>query len=367
MMKIVVTGGHLTPALAVIEELKRRHWEIVYIGRKYALEGDLTLAQEWLQVKKLGYKFLPITTGRWQRKFTRYSISSLLKIPWGIVQSLNFLITEKPQVILSFGGYVAVPVVICGWFLGIPVVTHEQTLSVGLANKIVSRFSQKICLGWVSLRTNFPKIKVVFTGNPIRQEIFTIKQTLTLQRKKPLIYITGGNLGAHSLNTLIESILIELLDSYEVIHQCGETQQYQDYQTLTKLRNNLPLKIRQRYHLIKYVDQELIGFVLQSAEIVVTRAGANIVTEIIALKKPALFIPLPWAGGNEQLLNAQILTDIKAAEMIIQDQLKGKILLQKLQKLWQNREIYRQKLSPLNKMLVYDAAKKIVNVVESRV
>jgi UDP-N-acetylglucosamine--N-acetylmuramyl-(pentapeptide) pyrophosphoryl-undecaprenol N-acetylglucosamine transferase len=145
-MKVAITGGHVTPALAVIEELQKdRKNKILYFGRKYSFEGDNTLANDYQIVAKINrITYVNLATGRLQRKLTRHTISSLFKIPRGFFQAMSELRRNRPDVILSFGGYLAVPVVLAGWLLKIPVITHEQTVVVGLSNRIISFFAKKI-------------------------------------------------------------------------------------------------------------------------------------------------------------------------------------------------------------------------------
>src|SRR3990167_5082544 len=155
-MKILVTGAHFTTAVAVIEELKnlpagrqeQKDIDIVYVGRKTTREGDSSHSVESQVLPQLGVKFISIITGRLQRAFTIYTFSSLLKIPIGFLQSFFILLKEKPDVILSFGGYVAVPLVIAGWLLSIPIIIHEQTLVSGLANTISSFFADKVAVSF---------------------------------------------------------------------------------------------------------------------------------------------------------------------------------------------------------------------------
>ncbi|TSC54300.1 MAG: UDP-N-acetylglucosamine--N-acetylmuramyl-(pentapeptide) pyrophosphoryl-undecaprenol N-acetylglucosamine transferase [Microgenomates group bacterium LiPW_16] len=198
--KIVITGGHLTPALAAIAELKKEGWEILFIGRKHALEGDPSLSVEYRVIKELGISFVPLTAGRFQRSFTRYTILSLLKVPLGFIQSLYWVARFKPNLILSFGGYLALPVALSGWILGIPILTHEQSVIPGLATKIIARFARRVCVSWPQTTEHFPKEKVVLTGNPIREEVLKKYQVSSIKYQVsnedlPLIYITGGSLG----------------------------------------------------------------------------------------------------------------------------------------------------------------------------
>ena len=170
----------------------------------------------------MGVKFIPIPAGRLQRRFTRWTIPSLLRVPFGLFKALKVILEIKPKVIVSFGGYVGVPVVIAGFLRRVPILIHEQTATVGLANKISARFAQKIAISFPESKTFFPEGKVVFTGNPLRPEIFKSgKPLFPLNEKKKTIYITGGSQGASIINETIERCLLDLVIQYNVVHQCG--------------------------------------------------------------------------------------------------------------------------------------------------
>jgi UDP-N-acetylglucosamine--N-acetylmuramyl-(pentapeptide) pyrophosphoryl-undecaprenol N-acetylglucosamine transferase len=365
MKKILITGGHITPALSVMRELGKNGWECFYVGRKYALEGDKTISQEMRIIDDLGFKFVPITAGRLQRSFTKFTFLSLLKIPVGIIQAFSILIKNKPQIILSFGGYIGLPIAVAGWCLGIPIVIHEQTQSSGMANKIIGYFAKKICVSWSMSIDKFPKEKVIYTGLPLRKEIFQIKKQLNFQKTKPVIYITGGNLGSHSINLIIEEILPQLLTKYTVIHQCGNAKNSHDYKHLENFKNKLPRNLVNNYYLFTYINEDLIADIFKKADILISRSGANIVYEIIALSKPSILIPLPWSGMQEQLMNAKFLTDHQASIMIQQTELTGALLLEKIEYLFNNRELYLQNLEKLKPFYIKDADKRIAQVIES--
>ncbi|MDP3733087.1 MAG: glycosyltransferase, partial [Candidatus Daviesbacteria bacterium] len=229
-MKILVTGAHFTPAVAVLEELKKYpNAQVIYVGRKKTLEGDRTISIESQALPSMGIKFIPITTGRLQRAFSIYTIPSLFKIPVGFIQALFIILSQKPDVILSFGGYVGVPLVITGWFLSVPVIVHEQTLVSGLANKISAWFADKIA---VSFSNTVNGEKVILTGNPIRE---IIKKTQTKKsRGLPVILITGGNQGSHAINLAVEESLGEISKFASVIHVAGDNK-YHDYERLKNL------------------------------------------------------------------------------------------------------------------------------------
>jgi len=367
--RILITGGHLSPALAVISELqKRSDWEIFFVGRKYPLEGDKAISLEWQTIKKLGIPFFELKTGRLQRRLTRQTILSLIKIPWGFVQAFFLVKKIKPEVILSFGGYIALPIAVAGWLLKIPIVTHEQTVTSGLANKFIALLAKKTCVSWSETVKQFPEDKAVLTGNPVRNEVFSFQFSVFSRKfskeKLPLIYITGGSLGAHSINEIVRQILPQLLIKYRVVHQCGESSVYQDYKTLHATRYTLHAKLRRRYYLTKFIGLEEIGWVLNNADLIISRAGANTVTELLALAKPAILIPLPWAGEGEQKKNAQTLKNLGSAEILSQEKLSGQSLSQCIESLIQNIEKYKRKAEKGKKLVKLDAAKKIVDILE---
>lgn len=369
MRRIIITGGHLTPALAVIDELiKRGGWEILFIGRKYAVEGDKTPSIEAQIVPKRGILFVSINAGRVQRHFTRYTILALLKIPLGFFQALYCLIRFKPNLILSFGGYVSVPVVLAGWLLRIPAVTHEQTTVQGLATKVNTHFAEKIAVSWPQTLVGFPRQKAVLTGNPIREEIFKVNEKLwrTLNFKKglPFILVTGGNQGSHVINQAIKEALPQLVKKYNLFHQCGYIAIFGDYDQLLKARERLPLKLRKRYHFKKYVTGEEWSTLLRKVDLVISRSGANIITELAALGKPAILIPLPWLYQDEQTKNAQLLTQAGIAEILPQKKLSAKTLSRLIDKTMVNLDRYKKNGARAKKLVKLDAAKRIVDLIE---
>jgi len=369
MKKIVITGGHLTPAMAVIDELiNQGGWEIFFIGRKYATEGEKTPSVESQLIPDRGIWFTPINAGRSPRHFNRYTLISLLKVPLGFFQAFYHLFRLRPQLILSFGGYVSVPVVFAGWFLRIPIITHEQTTVRSLATKINSIFAKRIAVSWPQAREQFPKEKVIFTGNPIRKEIFKVNQRvwriLDFPKGLPLVFVTGGNQGSHVINLAVESILPRLLKIANVFHQCGHLQALGDFERLEKDREKLPKKFKERYHVRKYLTAEEMGTLFNKANLVVCRAGANTLTEIAALGKPVLFIPLPWLYQDEQTKNAQMLVEAGTAEILPQKDLSGNTLYQRIDTLIQNLNKYEKSAVAAKKLVKLDAAQRIVREIE---
>ena len=333
-MKIVITGGHLTPTLAVIEKIPK-DWEILFVGRKYAMEGDKEVSLEYKTIRDLGIKFVGLNTARLQRSFTKYTIPSLLKIPGSYISAFSILKKFEPDVILGFGGYISVPVVISGKLLGIPSVIHEQTLRVGMSNKILSSFADKICVSWESSLEYFPGNKRVLTGNPVRKKFF--EPTHLPQGSDPLIFIFGGATGSHSINVLIEKIIDRLLEKYRVLHLTGAM----DFEQMNQKKKKL--KFSNKYLVLPALSPFHMGYVLKNASLVICRSGINTVTELINFQKPVILIPLPFGQKNEQLENARFIERLGLAEVLIQEETNPEILLATVNKMFENIDEYTLK------------------------
>lgn len=352
-MKVLVTGAHFTPAVAVIEELKKfDDVEIIYIGRKSTLEGDSTVSMESKILTSIGIKFIPIVTGRLQRTFTIYTIPSLFKVPVGFLHAFLILLKEKPDVILSFGGYVALPLVVVGWFFSIPIIIHEQGLVPGLTNRISSLFADKIAVSFKNRR--FKGNKVILTGNPIRREILKLSENIRLARPKedkggslPLVLITGGNQGSHVINLALEGCLKKLTKKASLIH-VTRNNKFGDFSRLKALEND-------HYLVEKWVGKDW-GDVLSRVDMVVSRAGINTLTELAFLAKPILLIPIP---NKEQKTNAEYFENLGIAKVLSQSKLTAEALLQEVSLMLKNLDILKQKAQKAKKIIIPDAAKRV--------
>ncbi|MCL4417884.1 MAG: UDP-N-acetylglucosamine--N-acetylmuramyl-(pentapeptide) pyrophosphoryl-undecaprenol N-acetylglucosamine transferase [Actinobacteria bacterium] len=344
-MKILITGAHFTPAVAVIEELKKIDGvEIVYVGRKTTFEGDNSRSVESEALPALGVKFIPIITGRLQRTFTIYTIPSLLKIPIGLIQALYIILSEKPDVILSFGGYIAVPLVIAGWLLSIPIMIHEQTLVEGLANKISSYFADKIAVAFKNL---FKGEKIILTGNPIRRKILEAKERVRIKEDSPVILIIGGNQGSHVINLAVEKCLEQLIKRAVVYHQTGDSK-YQDYERLHQMESD-------KYKVFKFISQDWTK-ILTESDLVISRAGINTLTELAFLGKPVLLIPIP---NKEQNKNSKFFENVGLAKILLQSQLSGEMLLRDIKQMLNNLDQLKEKAKVAKKIIIPDAAKRL--------
>lgn len=325
---VVMTGGHLAPALAVIEEIRKStDWEIVWIGREYVMEGQDVPSLEADVIPKLDIPFHTIDAGRLQRKYTSQTIPSLLRIPLGFYQSFLLLLKIRPRVIMSFGGYLSLPVVFSGWLLRIPIVTHEQTVVSGLANRMAGLLANNILISYQGSSLDFPHYKTILVGNPVRRSILEVKRKVARPR---LIYVTGGNQGSQTINKTVSAILPKILINLQVIHQTGQL----DYKTY--LARKKQLKMGRRYKVFANVDPGEVAKILSRASLVIGRAGANTVSEIAAAGIPAIFIPIPWSERGEQEKNASMLARIGIAKVIPQDRLTPKSLLSAINSLIEN-------------------------------
>ena len=338
-LKIMLTGGgtagHISPALAVVQTLREmdEECEFLYVGSKSKLEKS--------QIEAANLRFVAIATGKLRRYFSIENAIDQFRIPLGFFQALGHIRRFKPDVVLATGGYVAVAPVLAARVLGIPILIHEQTTQIGLANRINARFATKIALSWESaLPSLSPKLreKAFVVGNPVRPAIFGGRASRALAHfglsdGLPVVYVTGGSQGARILNRAVEACLPELLEKCVVIHQCGEQSEGEsDFDVLTRARLQLPAEKQNRYAVARFIKDELKD-VFALADLVVGRAGAGTLAELCALGKPALYVPLVPTGGDEQSKNAQMCVQQGAAQILLQKECDGENLLKNVEKL----------------------------------
>lgn len=360
-MKVAIIGGHLSPALSIIESLPKT-WKVIFIGRKYNFEGEKTLSLEFESIRKLNIEFENLSTGRFQRKFTRNTIPSIVKIPYGFMDAFKILNKHKPDAVLGFGGYIQLPLVMAAFFRRIPIVIHEQTLEAGLSNQISSKFANKICISWESSRKFFPKNKTVLTGLPVRNA--SLKKLLTIRPRNEIkkIFVTGGSSGSHFINALIGDCLADLLSKFEVIHQTGDSKLFNDFDRLTFIRSKLSKKLKPRYLLKKFLDPDDFSNIIQNCDLVVARAGINTIAEILISEKSSILIPLPFAQRNEQLKNARFLEKLGIGEIIEQKNATTNLLIQKIEKILQSESKLSKERNYLN--LFENASSNIIDTIK---
>ncbi len=364
MKKILVTGGHPSPAIAVIEELlARQKFAIVYIGRKVISSKD-SYSFEYQEIFKFGLKFYDFQGGKLQRNLDISFFISLFKIPYGFFQSLSILLKEKPDGILSFGGFIAFPFIFWGKIFNIPILIHEQTTKTGLSNKILSLFANTFCVSWPINLKQIKHKRLILTGNPLRKDILnnlpSSNLPKNLKQDRPLIYITGGGLGSHFINDLISSILPDILKNYTIIHQCGDSKEQDDYTKLSDIKRSLPHSQQSRFFLYKYIEAKSVSWILRNATFLIGRSGANTITECLCAHLPAIFIPLPHAGRAEQQSNTQKHYKFGVAEEITQKLAKSGILLKKIGTMIKNIEKYKNNFHRKTDQLINPQAAFII-------
>lgn len=311
------TGGHVLPAAAVLEELRRRElpFECLWIGSHKGVERDVAATND--------VPFVAIRTGKLRRYVATETFKDAVRFPIGIVEAWRHVRRFRPDVIYSTGGAVSVPTVLAGNRMA-PVLTHEQTAQIGIANKTASRFARTFAVGFEETATlaRLRHANVVVTGNPVRPSLQggSAERGRTwagFSEELPVIYITGGALGASPLNERIEEILEELLEQAQVVHQAGPASANPDVARLLRKKSGLPPKLGHRYHVVEFVRDELPD-VYAMTDLVIARSGAGTVSELGFLGLPAILMPLPGTWGDEQRKNARILGDAGAAIVIDQ-------------------------------------------------
>lgn len=359
MKKIVFIGGHHNSALVVAQILKQKGYQIYWFGHKHTMSGEKSLSLEYQEVVKAKIPFFEIKTG----KFYRANFLVWFKIIYGFFQSLALLLKIKPQLIISFGGYLSFPPVIAAFILRKKILIHEQTVRAGLANRVLAPLAQKICLTWNSSAKFFPQKKTELVGLPLKKEFFTkTKKTTLFKNNLPVILITGGKQGSHVINKAIEGRLSALLEKYNLLHQTGGVLKTNDFDRLNQKKKDLPLKLKQRYFLQKFFFNEQMPQLLQGTDLVVSRAGAHIIYELAVLRKPAILIPIPWTYNNEQAANARWLEKNNLAIVLNQDCLNPHGLEAKIDKMIKNKNrLVKKQTFSLEKQ----AAQKMTRIIEN--
>lgn len=367
-MKIAVCGGHLTPALAIIEYLQTHSSEdeVVFIGRQYSQDNLKQISHEARETAERKVPFFALNAPRLNAGLNWQSLVFIPHFIWAVITSFYLLLQIKPHVFLSFGGYVALPLSIAAAILRIPIVTHEQTRATGFSNQFIARLAQKVAISYPQSQKYFSAAKTVVTGNPLRTALFkpAPKPTWVPKSAKPLLYITGGNQGSEILNMTTQHALRTLVANWLVIHQCGNPTLRRNYKTeLEQSRKQLPATQQGNYVVKEWISEEELAWIYQHATMVVSRAGANTVSELIAHQLPAILIPLPFAHHDEQLLNAQYMSELGGAEIIHQKDLTPAKLLKTISTVKKYQKTLKINLAKIATNL--DGAPKLFAVLKS--
>lgn len=311
------TGGHVLSAVAVIEEIQKRGLpvEMLWIGGHAGVERDIAHSH--------GVRFVAIQTGKLRRYLSVKTVTDMLRIPVGIAQAWRQVRAFDPDVIFSTGGAVSVPTVVAGSRRA-PVLTHEQTAQVGIANRTAARFAQRFAVAFEETAEIARKHHehVVITGNPVRASIAAGEKArgwkhFALSPDLPVVFVTGGARGASPINTRIEALLPALLERTQIVHQTGPAVANDDAARLRQKRESWPEHLQKRYAVQEFLGPE-IADLYAITDLVIGRAGAGTVSELAFLGMPAILLPLPGTWGDEQRKNARVLANADAAIVIEQ-------------------------------------------------
>ena len=350
MKRIVLTGGgtagHVTPNIALIPRLRELNYDICYIGSYDGIEKKL--------IEEFHIPYYGISSGKLRRYFDPKNFSDPFKVLKGIGEARRTLKELKPDIVFSKGGFVSVPVVLAAKRLHIPVIIHESDLTPGLANKICIPSSAKVCCNFPETLSHLPAGKAVLTGSPIRQELLRGNAIAALEfchftANKPVILVMGGSLGSAAINDTIRGVLPELLKNFQVIHLCG------------KGKLDPHLTDVQGYVQFEYIKDELRDL-FALADIVISRAGANAICELLALHKPNILIPLSAkASRGDQILNARSFEAQGFSIVLEEESVTNLTLLNAIQTLMDNKETYIQAMKNSNQQ---DSIATITGLIE---
>ncbi len=350
MKKIVLTGGgtagHVTPNLALIPRLTELGYEIRYIGSYEGIEKELVTAK--------GLSYDGISSGKLRRYASLKNVSDVFRVLKGLLQSKKLLKEIKPDVVFSKGGFVTVPVVRAAHSLKIPCILHESDLTPGLANRLAIPYAKKICCNFPETLSYLPSQKAVLTGSPIRAELLSGDKERALRftglsGQKSVLLVIGGSLGATVINDTVREALSRILQDHEVIHLCGRD------------KLDPSLEGTPGYRQYEYITDELPDL-FALADVVISRAGANAICELLALKKPNLLIPLSAkASRGDQILNAESFEKQGFSRVLAEEDLTADSLVAALEDLEKNRDSYVEAMA---KAKSSDGVSMIVNLIE---
>ncbi|HOJ76553.1 MAG TPA: undecaprenyldiphospho-muramoylpentapeptide beta-N-acetylglucosaminyltransferase [Bacillota bacterium] len=348
MKKIVLTGGgtagHVMPNLALLPELNRQGYQLFYIGSHNGIEAELAA--------KVGISYYSIATGKLRRYLSLKNLTDPFRVIKGLWEAIRIIKELKPDVVFSKGGFVSVPVTIGAWINRVPVILHESDLTPGLANRLALPFASLVCATFPDTMKHLPSTKSVLTGNPIRAELLQGSREAGLKlcgfsNDKPVLAVLGGSLGSVVINKTVRSVLPELLKNFQIVHICGKG----------NIDNSLDVDGYQQF---EFVNEEL-AHLLAAADVCLSRAGANFIFELLALRKPSLLIPLSKnASRGDQILNAQSFAKQGFSMLLPEEELTAEKLLEQIAELYNNRQQFIKAMADSE---LQNATKTIVDLI----
>ncbi len=353
MKRIVFTGGgtagHVTPNIALIARLKEMDYDIHYIGSYNGIEKEL--------IEKIGVPYYGISSGKLRRYFDWKNFTDPFRVLKGFSEAKKLIRQLKPDIVFSKGGFVSVPVVISAKRCKVPAIIHESDMTPGLANRLAIPSAVKVCANFPETVRFLPESKAVLTGSPIRKELFAGNKLKGLEfcgfhANLPVILVVGGSTGAAAVNEAVRNLLPTLLKRFQVIHLCGKGKTDPAYQNI------------EGYVQYEYISAELSDL-LAAADVVISRAGANAICELLALRKPMILIPLSAAASRgDQILNAESFEKQGFAYVLEEEQLTNETLLTAVNQVYEHREQYHETMRNSSQT---DAVEAIVKLIEENV
>lgn len=350
MKRIILTGGgtagHVTPNIALIPKLREHGYEIQYIGSYTGIEKEL--------IEPFNIPYYGISSGKLRRYFSVQNFTDPFRVLKGFREAHAIIKELKPDIIFSKGGFVSVPVVLAGKRCKVPVIIHESDMTPGLANKLAIPSATKVCCNFPETLEALPKEKAVLTGSPIRQELLSGNKIAAMDMcnftaGKPVILVIGGSLGAVAVNNAVREALPELLEHFQIVHLCGKGK-------MDDSLNNLD-----GYAQFEYIKNELRD-IFALADIVISRAGANAICELLALRKPNLLIPLSAnASRGDQILNAHSFERQGFSMVLEEESLTKESLLQAVKDLYENRGTF---MNAMRDSRQQDSINTIIKLIE---
>lgn len=343
------TGGHVYPVLAVAQEIKKQipNSNFLWIGSKNGLESKIAVQAD------LAYKAVP--TGKMRRYFSLQNIVDIFKVPFGILKAYFLLMQFRPQVVFSKGGYVSYPVVFAAWLRDIPILLHESDSVPGLANRRLASKATLIATSFPIVPQELPKSKTVYTGLPIREQLLhgdaeKARTAFKLDQNRPVLLILGGSQGAQKINQIIQTVILDLLPHFQIIHQVGDNNQ-------EELKEFAEKHYERGYRMVGFIEEGLED-VYALADLVVSRAG-GIIHELAALGKVAILLPLASAANDHQAQNAYTLEKQSAATVVEDENLTPEVFKSELFKLFYDSNLQQEHAKQIKIFAEPMSAKKI--------
>lgn len=350
------TGGHVFPILPVVRELRKllgEQTQFLYLGPKNGIGTEV--------MKEVEVPAVPILSGKWRRPFSLKNIPDCFRVIGGYIQSLRYLYQFMPDAVFSKGAYAAVPVVLAAKTYAIPVLTQDSDAIPGIANKIMGKFANRIAVAYPSAARYFEASRVAVTGNPVREELLQgnverARERFGYKSDMPVVLVLGGSLGSVAVNRAVITILPKLIERCFVVHQTGETDAMEVAKHVTELKLG---DLSGKYFSAPFFDTETLADAFSISSLIVSRAGANAITDIAAIGKPSILIPLPSAANNEQRMNAYEMAKVGAALVLEQLNLGENILLGRITHLLDDEALRSDMSKSVQAFFHPDAARRI--------